>query len=63
MNEKISAAAKAQSIVSNEVSENVIKISHLTEHTTDGASQISTASQELMTLATHLQKVAGQFKV
>lgn len=63
MNALISTAAHEQSSVSNEVSENVVRISHLTEYTTDGATQTSQASQELMQLASHLQEVVAQFKV
>jgi len=63
MNALIASAAQEQSTVSGEVTQNIVKISNLTEHTTEGASQTSQASQELMTLSTHLKQIATQFKV
>ena len=63
MNASISSAAQEQSAVSTEVSENVVRISYLTEHTTEGATKISQSSQELMGLVCELQEVVSQFKV
>jgi len=58
----IAKAAQKQSELSSEVTENVNKISALTEHTTEGAKHTSQGCQELMTLSENLNKVVDQFK-
>ncbi len=63
MNTTISAAAQEQCSVAEEVNQTVIRISQLTERTTEGTAEASQASEELLHLATRLQQLASQFKV
>lgn len=63
MNALIASAAKEQCTVAEEVSQSVIRISQLTEQTTDGSNQASQASAELADQATSLQELASHFKV
>ncbi len=63
MNALIATAAKEQCAVAEEVSQTVVRISQLTEQTTDGSNQASQASQELAEQAANLQELASHFKV
>jgi methyl-accepting chemotaxis protein len=63
MNALIATAAKEQCTVAEEVSQSVIRISQLTEQTTDGSNQASQASTELAEQAASLQGLAAHFKV
>ncbi len=63
MNALIASAAKEQCTVAEEVSQSVIRISQLTEQTTDGSNQASQASAELTEQAASLQELASHFKV
>ncbi|PHS29856.1 MAG: hypothetical protein COA95_10755 [Methylophaga sp.] len=63
MNALIASAAMEQCTVAEEVSQSVIRISQLTEQTTDGSNQASQASTELAEQAASLQKLASNFKV
>ncbi|MFW5427371.1 MAG: methyl-accepting chemotaxis protein [Methylophagaceae bacterium] len=63
MNALIASAAREQCTVAEEVSQSVIRISQLTEQTTDGSSQASQASAELADQAANLQELASHFKV
>ncbi|MFW5450398.1 MAG: methyl-accepting chemotaxis protein [Methylophagaceae bacterium] len=62
MNALISSAAQEQCSVAEEVNQSVVRISQLTDQTTDGATQTAQASSELLKLATHLNDLAAQFK-
>ncbi|RKZ89749.1 MAG: hypothetical protein DRQ39_00060 [Gammaproteobacteria bacterium] len=63
MNALIATAAREQCSVAEEVNQSVIRISQLTEQTTEGSSQASQASQELEQQASRLKELAAQFKV
>jgi len=63
MNAMIASAAQEQCNVAEEVTQNIVRISQLTEQTTDGTMQTSQASGELLQLAIRLQELASQFKV
>jgi len=63
MNTMIASAAEEQSSVANEMNESIVKISQLGQSTSSGATQTSTSSQEMATLATDLQLLVGNFKV
>ncbi len=63
MNALIATAAKEQCSVAEEVNQSVIRISQLTEQTTEGSSQASQASQELELQASRLKELASHFKV
>ena len=63
MNTQIATAAEQQSAVAEEINKNILTISSIVDRTADGASQTSTASEELANLATQLQQLVNQFKV
>ncbi len=63
MNTIIATASQEQCNVAEEVNQNVLIISQLTEETTSGAEQTSIAACDLMKLANRLQALAAQFKV
>lgn len=63
MNAMIAAASQEQCAVAEEVNQNVVRISSLTEQTQDGTKQTSQASEELLSLSQNLQGLAAQFKV
>lgn len=63
MNMLIATAAREQCSVAEEVNQSVIRISQLTEQTTEGSSQTSLASEELEQQASRLMELASRFKV
>lgn len=63
MNMMIDAASQEQRAVAEEVNQNVVRISSLTEKTEEGAKQTSKASEDLLFLAKELQTLTSQFKV
>tara|TARA_R110000751_G_scaffold91266_3_gene179154 strand:- start:381676 stop:382080 length:405 start_codon:yes stop_codon:yes gene_type:complete len=63
MNTQIASAAEEQSVVAEEVNRNITNISAASEQAADGATQTTSASEELARLASGLQELIGQFKV
>lgn len=63
MNTLIATAAREQCAVAEEVNQSVIRISQLTEQTTEGSGQASQASKELEQQASRLKELASHFKV
>jgi methyl-accepting chemotaxis protein len=63
LNAMIAAASQEQCAVAEEVNQNVVRISTLTEQTQEGTRQTSEASEDLLSLAKKLQGLASQFKV
>ncbi len=63
LNAMIVSAAYEQSTVSDEITQNVVQISSLTDNTTERSQQTSDSSEELMRLANSLKDIAMQFKV
>ena len=63
MNALIATAAREQCSVAEEVNQSVIRISQLTEQTTEGSSHASRASEELEQQASRLNELASHFKV
>lgn len=63
MNTQIASAAEEQSATTEEMNRNIIRISQLTEETSSGASQSTSASSELAGLAAHLKELVSQFKM
>lgn len=63
MNVMIAAASQEQCTVAEEVNQNVVRISSLTEQTQDGTKEASEASEQLLSLSKELQSLASQFKV
>jgi len=63
MNALIATAAREQCSVAEEVNQSVIRISQLTEQTTEGSSHASRASEELEQQASRLNELASHFKI
>jgi methyl-accepting chemotaxis protein len=62
MNTQIATASEEQSAVSEEIQRNVVNIQTISEETSMGAEQTSSASAELARLGEQLQALVGQFK-
>lgn len=62
MSTQIASAAEEQSVVSEEVNRNIIKINDMSAETAVGASQTAQASQNLAVMATQLEGLVGQFR-
>ena len=63
MNSMIADASQEQSNVTEEVTQNVVKISTLTDTTTEITQKAAGASKELEKLAARLDEIAAQFEV
>jgi methyl-accepting chemotaxis protein len=63
LNTQIASAAEEQSVVSEEINRNLVKINQMTEHASDGSSQTAVASEQLAQLAVNLQGLVLQFKI
>jgi len=62
MNTQISSAAEEQTIVAEEINNNVVKISSIAESSSSNAAQTQGASEELTRLSVDLQGLVSQFK-
>ncbi len=62
-NTQIASAAQQQSQVAEEVNQNVVEISEVTDLTAAGAQQTASASNELNDLADQLKILVNQFKI
>lgn len=62
MNTQIASAAEEQSVVAEEINQNVVNINQVGEQSTLSANQISQASQDLARLSVDLQTLAAKFK-
>ncbi len=62
MNNLIANAAEQQSIVAEEINRNISNISSVSNETSIGARNTTTACRELLTLASQLKEMVGQFK-
>ncbi len=63
MSIQISSAAEEQSVVADEISQNVVKINFMTEQISTGAKQTSIAGGDLTRLASDIQGMVAKFKV
>ncbi len=63
MSGQIASAAEQQTVVANECSQNIDRISTMTEQTAAGAQETSSAGGELTQLASELQDLVKQFKI
>ncbi len=63
MNTQIASAAEEQSAVTEEINRNVANITHAVDETANSMRQITSASEELSSLATDLQTKIKQFRV
>jgi methyl-accepting chemotaxis protein len=62
MSVQLAAAAEEQGSVSEEVNHNVVTVSDLSSQNLIGMNEVSTSSDELAALATHLESIVRQFK-
>ncbi len=62
MNTQIASAAEEQSVVAEEISQNVRHVKELSDSSATDASQIAKNSEDLARVAGHLQGVVAQFK-
>jgi len=62
MNMQIATATEEQSAVTEEINNNIVNISQIAENSTEGAKQITDATNELNQLAFNLQALVGRFK-
>jgi len=63
MNTHISVAADEQGRVAEEINQNIVRISEITEETTSGSNQTSESSKKVMDLADELKLLMKQFTV
>ena len=63
MNIQIASASEEQSAVAEEINRNVVVISEMAQHTTEGSFQIASASEQISNLAEELQALVRTFKV
>jgi len=60
---EIAAATEEQTAVTEEINERVVNINELGKKTAMGAQETAKSSEELMTIASHVQGLLAQFKV
>ncbi|MCF6282233.1 MAG: methyl-accepting chemotaxis protein [Candidatus Polarisedimenticolaceae bacterium] len=63
MSTQIASAAEEQSAVSEEINQNLIKISTMAEENSNGAQESATAGHSMAEMATRLQDLISQFRV
>lgn len=63
MNTQIATAAEEQSMVANEINQNVTTIANIANDTFDGANQTASSSEQLNALAYALQKKVSEYKI
>ncbi|MCG8428390.1 MAG: methyl-accepting chemotaxis protein, partial [Chromatiales bacterium] len=63
MSIQIASAAEEQSAVTQDINNSITEIHKVSSNTSEGISQINTASQSLNSLATQLDNLLHQFKV
>lgn len=63
MNIHIATATEEQSAVTEEINSNIVNISQVAETSSEGAAQISSATNELNVLASELQNLVARFKL
>lgn len=63
MNTQVATASEEQSMVAEEINQNVVRISELAYTTADESADIASGSQELRSLAQTLQSLVARFKI
>lgn len=63
MNAQVATAAEEQSKVANEISNNIVIINDVSDHTVGEAAETSNAAQELAEQAEQLRNIVNEFKV
>ncbi|MDH5516801.1 MAG: methyl-accepting chemotaxis protein [Gammaproteobacteria bacterium] len=62
MNIQIATASEEQSVVAEEINQNVVSISHVADSNAQASDQLAISSHDLADLATELQELVSQFK-
>ncbi|WNO08406.1 methyl-accepting chemotaxis protein [Teredinibacter sp. KSP-S5-2] len=63
MSQQIASAAEEQSVVAEEMNRNITRISMMSDENSTATDHIATASLELAEISSHMQDMAGQFKL
>jgi methyl-accepting chemotaxis protein len=63
MTEQVATAVEEQSVVTQDVAQNIVNIEHKSTETTAGATQIASTAREQTVLATEMQDLANRFQV
>lgn len=63
MSEQVATAIEEQSVVTQDVAQNIVNIEQMSEETTTGATQIATTAREQAQLAVSMQDLAKRFQV
>jgi methyl-accepting chemotaxis protein len=63
MNSLIASASIEQTGTAEEINQNIVNISHISQQTSDDASNTRVTSKELTQLSISLQQLVGQFKL
>jgi methyl-accepting chemotaxis protein len=63
MTEQVATAVEEQSVVTQDVAQNIVNIEHKSTETTTGATQIASTAKEQAILATEMQDLAARFQV
>lgn len=63
MSEQVATAIEEQSVVTQDVAQNIVNIEQMSEETTTGATQITTTAREQAQLAVSMQDLAKRFQV
>jgi methyl-accepting chemotaxis protein len=63
MTEQVASAIEEQSVVTQDVAQNIVNIEQMSAETTTGATQIASTAKEQAKLATTMQDLANRFKV
>lgn len=63
MSEQVATAIEEQSVVTQDVAQNIVNIEQMSEETTTDATQIATTAREQAQLAISMQDLASRFKV
>ena len=63
MNAQMARAAEEQSLVADEINQNILTITEVTEQTAQGATTTTEAGESLAAMAAQLQAVVGKFKL
>ena len=62
MTEQVATAIEEQSVVTQDVAQNIVNIEQMSAETTTGATQIASTAREQAHLATSMQDLANRFK-
>lgn len=63
MNTQIAGAAEQQTVVSDEINNNIVSINMVSDKTAEVAQETLTSSEELSMVSSNLQRLVGKFKI